>query len=263
MTTKNSDIFAELEQWYARSNGQYVLDNVRRYLDGRLDTAFGYHILQLGVTRQHPLFESCNINHRIYASEQGGEAIGLVANGDELPLESDSIDVLIAHHSLEFEENPHQALREMHRVLAPQGHLIVVGFNPYSVLGGAAYLRGLSAKSPWRHHNPVNAARATDWLNLLGCEVRDSTYLYSIPPIGNGKLRNLMINCDGWFNAHNLPVGGVYAMHAVKQVSRLIRPRRRLLPARERLIGLTVAKPTAAQYPAPTVHKLRHGDKKD
>jgi SAM-dependent methyltransferase len=262
MTTKSSDIFAELEQWYARRNGEYVLDSIRRYLDSRLDTAFGYHILQLGITRQHPLFGSCNINHRVYASEQTGKAVGLVANVDELPLASDSIDVLIAHHSLEFDENPHQALREMHRVLAPQGHLIVVGFNPYSAFGGAAYLKGLSSTSPWRHHNPVNTARVADWLNLLGCEVRNTTYLYSIPPLGNGKIRDLMINCDRWFNGHNLPLGGLYVMHAVKQVPRLIRPRRRLLPARERLIGLSVAKPTAAQYPAPTIHKIRHGEGK-
>lgn len=248
------DISQELESWYSRKNGQYLLDSIRQHLENTLATAFGYHILQLGVTRQHPLYENSPINHRIYTSQKEGDAIGLVARCDELPLESDSIDILIAHHSLEFVANPHQSLREMQRVLAPQGHLMIIGFNPYSATGAAAYLKGLSRKSPWQAHHAVGRHRLTDWLHLLGCEVQDCSYLYAVPPRGVGKLRDLMVGCDRWLTRHNVPVGGLYVLHAVKQVTGLNRPRSRLLATRERLIGLRVTKPGTATSPVPSVH---------
>ena len=265
MTSDKNTVCAELESWYSRTNGQYLLEKARQNLENLLDTAFGYHILQLGITRCHPLFEHSPINHRIYSAQRAGDAIGLVAKSEELPLESDSIDILIAHHSLEFEANPHQVLREMQRVLAPQGRLIIIGFNPYSAFGGVAYLRGLAPKSPWHHHHAVASHRVTDWLRLLGCEVQQSTYLYSIPPLGGGRLRDAMVRCDGWFTAHNIPLGGLYMLHAVKQVTGLNRPRRRLMPAGERLIGLAVPKPSSAPSPVPAtqppaIHVSRNGD---
>ncbi len=265
MNPEYSDILTELESWYSRPNGQYLLETLRQNIDSYLDTAFGYHILQIGVTRHHPLFEHSSVNHRIYAAQRAGEAIGLVAHSDELPLESDSIDILIAHHSLEFEANPHQALREMQRVLAPQGHLMIIGFNPYSVSGGAAYIKGLSSRSPWHQHEPVAAHRLTDWLHLLGCEVQEKSYLYTVPPMGSGKLRELSTRCDSWLRGHNFPLGGLYVLHAIKQVSGLNRPRRRVRPASERLIGLAVPKPSAVPSPSPSISITttptpRHGD---
>jgi SAM-dependent methyltransferase len=260
MKTERSDILSELEAWYARKNGQYLVEELRQTLESTLDTGFGYHILQLGVTRQHPLFEHSPIHHRIYAGQRGGEDIGLIANSVQLPLESDSIDILIAHHCLEFEADPHQALREMQRVLAPQGRLLIIGFNPYSLFGAATYAKGLLHNSLWAEHRPVSSGRLSDWLRLLGCEVQDCAHMYALPPLGGGKLRQFMTRCDNWLQVHNVPIGGLYVLHAVKQVSGLNRPRRRMLLAREQLIGLAVPKPSAAPSPTPSIHSPRNGD---
>ncbi|MFK8048810.1 MAG: methyltransferase domain-containing protein [Halioglobus sp.] len=259
MATRSKDIFSDLDSWYSGSNGEYLLENLKRNIDKSLETAFGYHLLQLGITRRHALFDSININHRVYGSERSGDQVGLIANNGELPLESDSIDVLIAHHSLEFEDDPHQALREMQRVLAPQGHLIIIGFNRFSAFGASTFLKGRSRKSTWHHHQPVNPLRASDWLRLLGCEVQDCAHLYALPPIGGGRLRNAMMNCDAWLSEHNVPVGGLYVMHAINQVPRLHRPRRRLLPVRKRLMGLAV--PTTSVGSNSTTSTTLHSEK--
>jgi SAM-dependent methyltransferase len=250
----------ELESWYSSGNGQYLLQHVRQSLESSLDTAFGYHILQLGVSREQSLLECSSINHRMYAAQHVGGAVGLVAHSEELPLESDSIDILIAHHTLEFDSNPHQALREMQRVLAPQGHMVIIGFNPYSAFGTAAALKGLSRRSAWHQHHPVGRHRLTDWLHLLGCEVQACSYLYAVPPLGGGKLREYMIRCDRWLNTHNVPIGGLYVLHAIKQVTGANRPRRRLLSSGERLMGLAVPKPTTAPSPTPSIHLPANGD---
>jgi SAM-dependent methyltransferase len=251
MNGECTDILAKLESWYARENGQYLLEMTRVAVQDLLDTSFGYHILQLGVTGGRPLCQSSPINHRIYAAEHPGVGVGLLAHADELPLDSDSIDTVIAHHCMEFAPNPHQVLREIQRVLTPQGQLIVVGFNPYSLLGINTYLRGLSRQSLWHRHQPVSEKRLTDWLHLLGCEVQDIIRLYGVPPAGGGKLRQWLMRGDAWCQRNNLPLGGLYILHATKQVSALQRPRLQLRSRGERLIGL-VPKPAPAPTPTPT-----------
>ncbi len=253
------DILAKLESWYARENGQYLLEMTRVAVQGLLDTSFGYHILQLGVTGGRPLCQSSPINHRIYAAEHPGVGVGLLAHAGELPLDSDSIDTVIAHHCLEFAPNPHQVLREIQRVLTPQGQLIVVGFNPYSLLGITTYLRGLSRQSLWHQHHPVSEKRLTDWLHLLGCEVQDIIRLYGVPPAGGGKLRQWLMRSDAWSQRNNLPLGGLYILHAIKQVSALQRPRLQLRSRSERLIGL-VPQPAPAPTPIAPAHQRRKGD---
>lgn len=257
MKTECIDILTELESWYARDNGQYLLQTTRDVLQEQLATSFGYHILQLGMTRGHALLETSPINHRIYAGERGGPNIGLLCSAEELPLDSDSIDTVIAHHGLEFAANPHQVLREIQRVLTPQGQLLIIAFNPYSLLGISTRLRGLSRRSLWHHHRPVSEQRLTDWLHLLGCEVQSSTRIYGVPPAGSGRIRSALGRCDAWHSRNNLPGGGAYILHAVKQVSALHRPRRSLLLRSERLIGLTVPKPSASPSPAVPLPRRR------
>lgn len=76
----------------------------------------------------------------------------------------------------------------------------------------------------------------------------------SVTPVGKGRLRRWLTRCDTWGNDYNLPLGGLYIVHAIKQVSALHRPQR-LRPRRERLIGI------AAAAPAPrTGTAAREGD---
>lgn len=251
-----TDILTELESWYARDNGQYLLDATRGAVQDLLDTSFGYHILQLGVSGGRPLCLGSPINHRLYSAERPGEGVGMVADPAQLPLESDSVDAIIAHHCLEFTANPHQVLREIQRVLTPQGQLLVVGFNPYSLLGCKTRFRGAMRDPLWSRHQPVSVHRLTDWLHLLGCEVLDTLWLYTLPPVGSGRLRQMVAGCDRWTTRHNLPLGGVYIQHAIKQVAGLHPPRRPLLARRTSLIGL-VPKPAPVPTPTPRSGHLK------
>lgn len=248
-----NDILTELESWYDSDRGQYMLGQLRASLRPHLENAFGYHILQLGPVREHALFGDCRIHHRIHASNRPANNIGLLCESGEIPLESDSVDVVIGHHCLEFVDNPHQVLREIQRVLTPQGQLLMVGFNPFSLRGLLTASRGLSRRSAWRQHEPVSARRLTDWMHLLGCELQDSHYLYALPPFGGGRLRRGMESIDIWLGQHNVPLGGVYLLHAVKTVVAQNRPRSLLRRHGEKLIDLAVPKPAVAPSPTPNV----------
>jgi len=245
------DIPGGLESWYASERGRYLLEQIRLTLQPVLEITFGYHLLQIGTGRGQPLFDASPINHRVYCAAQGGDGIGLVCEPDELPLESDSVDAIIAHHCLEFAPNPHQVLREIQRVLTPQGHLLIVGFNPHSLLGIGNRLRGLNRQSLWHRCRPLSESRLTDWLHLLGCEVQGRTRLFSMPPSSGGRIRRWLPagGGDRW-HGPSLPIGGLYLLHAIKQVSALNRPRRQRRLRSERLIAL-VPNPAAAPSPTP------------
>jgi SAM-dependent methyltransferase len=237
-----SDILTELESWYQRDRGRNLYASIRETLEPVLETAFGYHLVQLGYTRQQPLFEHSRIRHQLYVAPQRGELIKLVAEHTELPLESDSIDVLIGHHCLEFGDHPHQVLREMHRVLTPQGQLLLVGFNPYSLLGAAQRLRAMAGNPLWRALRPVSRNRLLDWLHLLDCAEQDSSFLAPLPVVGEGRLGRYARRLNAWSEAHGLPFGSVYTLRAIKQVSGKVRPLRPALRS-SRLMGLVVPKP--------------------
>lgn len=256
MKEKSNDISALLESWYCRDNGAYLLGALEQALKPILDLTFGYHILQLGPLRDRTLQSASPIHHRIYAGTRPGKLVNLLSLPDELPLESDSVDAIIAFHCLEFSAHPHTALREMHRVLTPHGHLIVIGFSPFSIQGASSRIRSILGNPLWREHQPLGQGRLHDWLRLLGCEVEQAQQLYAIPPVGRGRFRDWLTRLDSWCGQVHLPLGGVYVMHSIKQVSGLNRPRERVRRG-ARLIGLAVPKPAATPSPVPVTPAKR------
>jgi SAM-dependent methyltransferase len=237
---QSSDIHQRLESWYARDSGEALCAALRERLQPLLDRSFGYHVMQIGPLAARCLIDDSPINHRIYAASHQLGGVSLCCHADELPLESDSVDMLVAFHALEFEEHPHASLREMQRVLRPHGHLVIIGFNPWSLLGLGHYLKGLRGNSLWRRHKPVSPHRLIDWLHLVDCQLEAMHYLYPVPLVGHGALRRHISRFDAWAMRHELPGGGVYIAHAIKEIA-AVRPRlRKRAPARA-LPGLAVA----------------------
>ncbi|MFK7978156.1 MAG: class I SAM-dependent methyltransferase [Halioglobus sp.] len=248
-----SDILSELERWYTSERGDYLLQTTQQAVQSTLDTNFGYHLLQLGLHGNAPLMSGSRISNKLYCaeSESAAEGAQLVAHADELPLASDSVDTVIVHHALEFAQNPHRVLREIQRVLTPQGQLLIAVFNPFSAFGAQARLRGLFRDRLWQNYRPIGQGRLTDWLHLLNCEVHGVYHVGGVLPFGRGRLRQWLIGADGWLSDHKVPVGGVLVVHASKQVVGMHpTARRRAQMAPGRLVGL-VTKPRPSPVPVP------------
>jgi SAM-dependent methyltransferase len=88
----------------------------------------------------------------------------IIAAADELPIASESVDTLILPHVIEFEINRHQILREVERVLKPEGRLFILGLNPWSP--HRIIQSCLQGSSFWRA-GLVSRHRLLDWLSLL------------------------------------------------------------------------------------------------
>lgn len=89
----------------------------------------------------------------------------------ELPIASNSIDTVILPHVVEFDAHRHQVLREVERVLKPEGRLFLLSLNPWSVHGSLQYL---PRKSSFWQANFVSGQRVLDWLSLLNFEAEIS-----------------------------------------------------------------------------------------
>jgi SAM-dependent methyltransferase len=151
----------------------------------------------------------------------------LVEHFEELPFDTQSIDLVVLPHVLEFAADPHQVLREVDRVLRPEGRVIISGFNPVS-LWGARQLALRAAARPFlpRDGQFIAVPRLRDWFKLLSFEMYGGRYGCYRPPCRTqlwlDRTSFLEKAGDRWW-----PIcGAVYIVSAVKRVRamRLIGP---------------------------------------
>ena len=140
-----------------------------------------------------------------------------VALSEELPVASDSVDVVMLHHALDFTEQAHRLLREATRVLRPGGHMLIVGFNPASLWGLAKLLRSRN-QVPWCGKF-ISKGRLADWLQLLNLQLKSTELgLYS-PPTKITKILTHASRIERFGAGTQLPFGGIYVMQCVKQIA--------------------------------------------
>lgn len=238
---------AWLRAWFTSWPGRAVFAAERAALEEFLPNLFGYYLLQVGSLCDPQALSASRIRSRVWVTEAhpgfDGECTSVVGSPQALPFAADSVDVVVLQHVLEFQDSPHEALREAERVLVPEGHLVLAGFNPFSLLGlWRAAERG-RAGSPWSGRF-VSPARVKDWLALLGLETTEVRMVFFRPPFSRpGLLRRLLrlesIGARLWPYA-----GGVYVIVARKRVATLtpIKPRWLL---RRGLVGVRLAGPSA------------------
>jgi SAM-dependent methyltransferase len=228
-----------LRLWYQTRLGGELLDAERQVLDQVLPNLFGYHLLQVGLP-QVKLAESSRVSHCMMmdhtppaAPAAGVPLHCLYGEAQALPLASDSLDVLVLPHTLELEDNPHQVLREADRALVPEGHVVIVGFNPWSLWGLWRLAAGWRQRTPWCGHF-YSLTKLKDWLALLGFDAVHAESLFFRPPVQHaGIMRRLgFLERAGrrWWPI----LGGSYVLVARKRVATLtpIRPRWRASQAR-------------------------------
>lgn len=215
-----------LENWLVSPQGRYVLEWESAQIDAAVADIFGYNAVQLGLPSVDLLAQN-RIPFRQKAGEHTGKAkVDVSCDLRLLPFSANSIDLVVLPHVLEFYDDPHQILREVERVLIPEGQVLISGFNPYSLWGLRRHLPPRASQFPWRGQY-LSAPRIKDWLQLLGFEVERPSYGCYAPPCTSRKwldrwkfIEPTTDKCWGF-------AGGVYLMRAAKRVHsmRLIMPR--------------------------------------
>ena len=211
-----------------------MLDWEQKCFNQIVADVFGFYAVQVGLPQINTLAENrmplqallINTNDRQkHASEFSWHQIE--GDTNELPFASESIDLLVLPHVLEFAADPHQTLREAERVLRPEGRLVISGFNPASLWGMRQYLSRLIG-NPYlpRDGQFIGLLRIKDWLQLLNFSLdRGHFGCYKLPLNGQaGMARMDFMEPAGnrWW-----PIfGAVFLVSAIKrqQGIRLIGP---------------------------------------
>jgi SAM-dependent methyltransferase len=233
--------------------GRYLLAWEQASLDRLVGDIFGFHALQLGrpsldALRANRMPHRWRLNDIPWQTEatqiHHGDDLGLalppprgldlLANFEALPFPSQSLDLVVLPHTLELAEDAHQTLREVERVLMPEGRVIVMGFNPSSLWGlscqGRRAAAGLGLRAPVEggpHRiEAIGPRRLRDWFRLLGLQVETGHFGCWRPTwVGERWLeRSAWMEQAGerWWPFF----GSLYVMVAVKRVRamRLIGP---------------------------------------
>lgn len=233
---------SQVETWFQSPQGKAVFKAEQEVIHGALEQLFGYHILQLGFSEKHSLIDNSPIGHKITFSASLGVGSQIVANNEELPLSRDSVDVVVMHHALDFAENSHGVLREAARVLRPGGHMLIVGFNPYSFWGAWKIFKRRK-HIPWRGKF-ISKGRVCDWLKLLDLHIDSISYGLHFFPLNMSELISRAEGFEKFGNKLRSPFGGAYFIHCVNQSVpitpilpkwRSIRARSSVMPAAENL----------------------------
>ena len=247
----------ELADWLRTPPGRCLLRWEQQCIDHAVADVFGYHALQLGTPQLQGL-RANRMPHRWVANDvlprqapaasgDAREAVAEVAEGDDgddgaappplavalhcdfdaLPFPSQSLDLVLLPHALEMSHDPHLTLREVERVLVPEGRVMILGFNPASMWGlrqrlgrvrGSVGLGGRRAMFLPRTGEFLGYWRLRDWLRLLSFEVEGGRFGCFRPPYTTARWLERM----AWMEAVGerwWPVfGAAYFLVAVKRV---------------------------------------------
>ncbi|GMG88688.1 class I SAM-dependent methyltransferase [Biformimicrobium ophioploci] len=216
-----SESYGEIRNWFSSNLGNELLSQELAVAQPLIEQFFGYHLLQASVAPDVDLAASSRINHRFRLSpvaEASGEA---VADLNHLPLPEGSVDVVVLHHLLDFAEDPHQLLREAARVLIPNGHLVLIGFSPYSLMGIYRAVGRVFSSRPHFRGNSLSLSRVTDWMKFLDLQPGNIEKGFFRWPVQHGEILAQTSWMERQAARWRLPWGGFYLIVARKEVVRM------------------------------------------
>ena len=208
---------ASLAHWFDGPLGRALLEQERATVGHALECVFGVQCLQVGAWGAPSSFlDLARTQRRALVSVREALQPCICAQPSQLPVQSDSIDALLLQHTLEFEQHPHEVLREAQRVLRPEGCLVILGFEPL----GAWALRSRLTRGgfPPGIARQLSAGRLTDWLKLLGLDVDPAQRFLFTLPFARAQSGRLQRWADGAGRALASRLSGGYVLVARKRV---------------------------------------------
>ncbi len=253
----------DLQHWFATPQGRHLLAWEQQALEASVADVFGFHALQLGVPQvqalvgnrmPHRWVSLGMADQRVQPQGPSGESVAnLVCDFTALPFPAASLDLVVLPHSLELAADPHEALREVERVLVPEGRVVIVGFNPWSFWAARQRIghwreRLFSSKGLYlpRAGEMIGFRRLRDWLRLLGFEVEAGQFGCFRPPLTSDRWLHRWRWMDALGPRFWPTLGAVYLIVAVKRVKGM----HLIAPAFKRAAARAQAAPAAVSTSA-------------
>jgi SAM-dependent methyltransferase len=227
---------SSLSGWLSTTpQGAYVLDWELAQFDSAVDDVFGFRAVQVGLPEVDFLRQN-RISYRFTLALEQGAAVA--ADPLQLPIASQSVDLVVLPHVLEGHHNPHDVLREVERVLMPEGQIVISGFNTASLWRVRQAFTWHRNGAPW-DAKFIGLLRLREWLRVLGFELNGGKFGCYAPPFSDKTWLERFAFMEK-AGARWWPVtGGVYVVRAVKRVHgmRIVTPAWRQERARRRALA--------------------------
>jgi SAM-dependent methyltransferase len=135
-----------------------------------------------------------------------------------LPFVSDSLDLIVLPHALEFAADPHRVLREVERVLRPEGRVVVSGMNPFSLWGVRQALQPVLGQYLPTEGEFISLPRLRDWFRLLSLDLDKGHFGGFAWPVRSEKWFARMGPAESFGDRFWPICGAFYLVSGVKRV---------------------------------------------
>ncbi|PIZ03572.1 MAG: hypothetical protein COY58_08965 [Gammaproteobacteria bacterium CG_4_10_14_0_8_um_filter_38_16] len=208
------------DNWYRKMPGSMLLADEKVWLDRVLKKNRARILLQLGGPFDDHLTDSAPVSKTIFVGSDSRPKSAnpvIQANADALPIDSDSVDIVLLMHVLESTPNAVGVLQEAHRVLKPNGKIIVFGFNRFGVWN---LLRFLTRKhfSPWVG-KCFSIGKVKRKLRATDCSVTIQQTICFRPPFENAVRAKRWFFLETWGQFFFPYFGSVFMVVAIKNVA--------------------------------------------
>ena len=123
-----------IAKWPQSDFGKYALNLEKKVVSTWISKWPGRYLLQIGDPFLSHLSDHTLVQQRILLEPNQHQVEKPLAFcqgfAETLPFDESSIDVVFLAHALEVVSHPKEVLQEIHRVLIPEGYLLITGFQP-------------------------------------------------------------------------------------------------------------------------------------
>ncbi len=203
-------------EWLAHFPGNEILEAEKKILHELAPQLAGQIAVLLGVPTQTSLLAICHKDRHILVTPLEIPIISqttlLTSDLNELPIASGCVDLVLLPHSLEYTAHPHQMLIEACRIVKPEGHIVITGFNPYGCWN--LHKKTQQQSIPWKSHF-LTREKVKKWLKLADFSlVQQDMLLFRPPPSAQGQLFRRLDFLEWVGRKLYKPFGGIWLLVA-------------------------------------------------
>lgn len=167
-----------LFSFYETPQGKLLQIVEKNYLKRSITVSCKQTILQIGGLGWENEFIECSLyqNYRILDLKGQGfaEATKICGKVNLLPIQSETVDLVLLPHLLEFDAKRFQTMREIERILKAGGEVIILNFNLLNIWVRMQFLWNIKMSDSWQGYF-ISRSRISDWLKLLDFELKSTS----------------------------------------------------------------------------------------
>jgi len=209
------------DQWLEQFPGRGVLAAESQFLHHLLSQFYGNQTLLIGTPHQYTLLKSSIMPNQLLLGpllthNSVKHHRSIESELHDLPIASGSLDLVLVPHILEYLDNPQQLLSEACRIVKPEGHIIVCGFNPYSLWGIKKWF-SRDTDIPWTG-SFIQPSTIKKWLQLADFKLVTQSMVLFRPPVQKETTFKKLKFLEWLGRKCFRPFGGVYILVAQAKV---------------------------------------------